>query len=200
VTGWLRAWWSRVVSGLAITAVAAVTGVISYLHIYELTLALHQPPMVARLMPFGVDGLIVVGSVVLLQAGGWLGWTATAPGVAISLFANIESGIRYGWLAACWAGVPAASFFLSMFVLERWLAAQARQPDDSSQPALTQVALDPEQAAQNALRATTAAGNPLSGRQLADRFGLNRAQVASVRSVILAETNGHGREVTSGDG
>jgi hypothetical protein len=200
VTGWLRAWWSRVVSGLAITAVAAVTGVISYLHIYELTLALHQPPMVARLMPFGVDGLIVVGSVVLLQAGGWLGWTATAPGVAISLFANIESGIRYGWLAACWAGVPAASFFLSMFVLERWLAAQARQPDDSSQPALTQVALDAKQAAQNALRATTAAGNPLSGRQLADRFGLNRAQVASVRSVILAETNGHGREVTSGDG
>jgi hypothetical protein len=192
VTGWLRAWWSRVVSGLAITAVAAVTGVISYLHIYELTLALHQPPMVARLMPFGVDGLIVVGSVVLLQAGGWLGWTATAPGVAISLFANIESGIRYGWLAACWAGVPAASFFLSMFVLERWLAAQARQPDDSSQPALTQVALDAKQAAQNALRATTAAGNPLSGRQLADRFGLNRAQVASVQQSCSPSRTGTG--------
>jgi hypothetical protein len=62
VIRWLRAYWPKVVSGLAITAVAAVTGRISYTHIYNLTLALHQPVMVARLMPFGVDGLIVVGS------------------------------------------------------------------------------------------------------------------------------------------
>jgi len=196
---WVRAWWSRLIAGLAITAVAGVTGVVSYLHIYDLTLALHQPPMVARLMPFGVDGLIVVGSVVLLQAGGWLGWVATAPGVALSLFANIESGLRFGWLAACWAGVPAASFFLSMFVLERWLAAQARQPQTApaEQPP-AQVAHDAEQAAQDALRATVAAGNPLSGRQLAEQFGLNRAQVASVRGAVLADTNGHGREESSG--
>jgi hypothetical protein len=48
--------------------VASVTGVISYTHVYDLTVSLHQPVMVARLMPFGVDGLIVVGSVVLLLA------------------------------------------------------------------------------------------------------------------------------------
>jgi hypothetical protein len=48
-----------------------VAGVISYSHIYELTVALHQSVMAVRLMPFGVDGLIVTGSVVLLQ---------TAPG------------------------------------------------------------------------------------------------------------------------
>jgi Protein of unknown function (DUF2637) len=108
VTGWLRVYWSKVVSGLAITAVAGVTGVVSFTHIYRLTLALHQTVMVARLMPSGVDGLIVVGSVVLMQSAGgqrWLGWVGVGPGVAISLFANVESGIRYGWLAAAWAGI-----------------------------------------------------------------------------------------------
>jgi hypothetical protein len=128
---WLRTYWSKVVSGLAIAAVAGVAGVVSYTHIYELTLALHQPVMVAKLMPFAVDGLIVVGSVVLLQAlpgQPWLGWLGVGPGVAISLFANVESGIRYGWLSAAWAGVPAASFFLATFLLERWLKAQAGQP------------------------------------------------------------------------
>src|SRR5262250_3045653 len=64
---WLRAWWSRIIAGLAFAAVATVTGRISYIHIKALSLALHQSPDVAQIMPFGVDGLIVVGSVALLQ-------------------------------------------------------------------------------------------------------------------------------------
>jgi hypothetical protein len=119
--------WAKVVSGAAILAVAAVAGLISYTHIENLSLALHQPVMVARLMPFGVDGLITVGSVVLLQ-GGRLGWLGIGPGVAISLFANVESGIRYGWLAAVWAGIPAVSFALASFILENWLKGQAKAP------------------------------------------------------------------------
>lgn len=112
MTAWLRAWWSRLTAGLALLVVASVTGVISYTHVYDLTVSLHQPAMVARLMPFGVDGLIVVGSVFLLQAAPgqtWLGWLGVVPGVAASLFANVESGLRWGPLAAGWAGVPAAS-------------------------------------------------------------------------------------------
>jgi hypothetical protein len=125
---WLRAHWARLVSGLALAAVAAVAGIISFDHIESLTLALHQTLTVARLMPFGVDGLIMVGSVALLTATPgteWLGWLGVGPGVAASVFANVESGIRYGWLAAVWAGVPAGSFFLACFLLERWLKAQA---------------------------------------------------------------------------
>jgi hypothetical protein len=127
VTTWLRAYGPKIISGLAIAAVAGVAGVVSYLHIYGLTLTLHQPVIVARLMPFAVDGLIVVGSVVLLTeaAAWWLGWLGVAPGVAISLFANVESGIRYGVLAAIWAGIPAVAFSLATFMLERWLKAQA---------------------------------------------------------------------------
>jgi hypothetical protein len=138
MTNWIRAWWSRLTAGLALMVVASVTGVISYTHVCDLTVSLHQPAMVARLMPFGVDGLIVVGSVVLLQAAPgqtWLGWLGIVPGVAASLFANVESGLRWGPLAAGWAGVPAASFALATFLLERWLKAQASHGGRAGTPA-----------------------------------------------------------------
>ena len=129
--------WPKIASGAAILAVATVAGVISYSHIYELTVALHQTAMVARFMPFGVDGLIMTGSVVLLQADTgqrWLGWLGVGPGVVISLFANIESGIRYGWLSATWAGIPAVSFFLACFILENWIKAQAKRDAVAPEP------------------------------------------------------------------
>lgn len=128
---WLGSWWSRLTAGIALTAVATATGVISYRHIYELSIVLYQPPLVARLMPVGIDGLIVIGSVVLLQATPdhpYLGWFGVAPGIAVSVFANIESGIPHGWLAATWAGVPAAGFALATFLLERWLKSQVSHP------------------------------------------------------------------------
>jgi hypothetical protein len=42
-----------------------------------------------------------------------------------------------------------------------------------------------------ALRATLAAGNPLSGRQLETRFGLTRAEATRVREMVTVESNGH---------
>jgi hypothetical protein len=122
---WLRQNWPKIASGLAILAVAAVAGWVSFAHIYELSIALHQSPSIARLMPIGIDGLVVVGSVVLLQ-GGRLGWLGVGPGVGLSLFANVESGLRYGPLAAIWAGIPALSFFLATFILENWAKGQAK--------------------------------------------------------------------------
>jgi len=124
---WLRAYGPRVLGGIALAAVAVVAGRISYMHIEAFTLAEHQPRTVAMLAPFAVDGLIIVGSVVLLQAipgQEWLGWLGVGPGVAASVFANVESGIHYGLLSAIWAGVPAAFFALACFIFERWLSSQ----------------------------------------------------------------------------
>jgi hypothetical protein len=115
-------------AGLALAAVTAVTGEISYTHICALTLVLHQSWQTAHLMPFAVDGQIVVGSVVLLVARGrtaWWGWLGIVPGLAESLFANWESGIAHGRLSAGWAVVAAASFAGSSFIFERWLKSQA---------------------------------------------------------------------------
>jgi hypothetical protein len=135
MTGWLNsvAMWlwahaSKLSAGLAILTVAVVTGRVSYWHIYDLSVMLHQPAKVARLMPFGVDGLMVVGSIALLTEC-WWGWAGVVSGTGISLFANWESGFRYGWLAAAWAMVASLSFALSTLILERWLKAQATQGD-----------------------------------------------------------------------
>lgn len=121
---WLRARPSRVLAGVALATVAIVTGVVSYTHISALTLVLHGSQMVAHLMPFGVDGQIVMGSVVLLTGRGrtaWWGWLGIVPGLAESLFANWESGIANGLLAAAWATVPAQAFAGSTFMFERWV-------------------------------------------------------------------------------
>lgn len=179
-------------AGVALAVVAAVTGVISYIHIFSLTVALHQPVVVARLYPFGVDGLVIIGGVVLLQASleyPWLGWLGVVPGVGASLFANWESGIRYGYLSAAWATIPAASFALATYLLERWLKGQANRPG-----AARFVPDSNQSAAIASLRATLAAGNPWSGRQLEERFGLTRATATKVRQLVLAEANGHGSE------
>jgi hypothetical protein len=112
---------ARWATGLAVLAVATIAAIVSYQHIEDVSLSLHQTLLAARLMPFGMDGLITIGSVVLLQ-GGRLGWLGIGPGLAISLFANWESAIRYGVLAAIWAAVPALSFFIASFILERWLS------------------------------------------------------------------------------
>ncbi len=53
------------------------------------------------------------------------------------------------------------------------------------------VPVDNQSAALIALRATLAAGNPLSGRQLETRFGLTRAEVTRVRELATVESNGH---------
>jgi len=50
---------------------------------------------------------------------------------------------------------------------------------------------DAETAAMASLRATVAAGNPWSNNQLAERFGLTRAQVTKVRQAVLAAASGH---------
>lgn len=116
-------------AGLALATVTGVTGFISYTHICALTLVLHQSWQTAHLMPFAVDGQIVVGSVVLLVAHGrtaWWGWLGIVPGLAESLYANWESGIVHGRADAAWAVVAAQAFAFSSFIFERWLKSQVK--------------------------------------------------------------------------
>jgi hypothetical protein len=89
--------------------------------------------------------------------------------------ANLAYGARYGITGALIWGWPAYSFVLvaagMIAVMKR--AARSRagiSPGTVSPP----VPSDAETAAMASLRATLAAGNPLSGRQLETRFGLTR--------------------------
>lgn len=197
--------WTRSVLAAAVpvAAVAVVAGVVSYSHIEALGLATGQTLTDARLLPLAVDGLIVAGSVILL-AGSWLGWIGVVLGVSGTVYANVMSGLPRGPLAATVAAWPALAFTVASFMLERWLAGQAQiraacadfEVEDapeirSSASDLAPVPSDAQSAALAALRATTAAGNPLSGRQLETRFGLTRADATKVRELVAIESNGH---------
>jgi len=113
----------QLAAGLPAAVVAVVAGLVSFGHIESLALSVHQPIGDARLLPLSVDGLIVAGSVVVL-AGYALGWLPVAAGVAATLFANVESGLPYGPLAAVVAAWPAVAFTVASFTLERWLKSQ----------------------------------------------------------------------------
>lgn len=127
--------WTRqsLAASVPVAVVAVIAAVISYGHIESLALAEHQSITAARLLPLAVDALIVAGSVILL-AGSRMGWLCVVSGVAGTLFANVESGVRFGPLAATVAAWPAVAFVVSSFVLERWLA-RSRTPDAVPVPA-----------------------------------------------------------------
>lgn len=124
VAGWLAANWVLLAACAVMGTVAAVTGTISYGHIFWLTLALGGSRLVGHLMPFGVDGQIVMGSIMLLAARGrqrhW-GWLGIVPGLAESVFANYMSGLPHGHLAAAWYTVAAEGFAVASFLFERLL-------------------------------------------------------------------------------
>jgi hypothetical protein len=190
--------WARHVATLAITAVAATGGMISYTHIAWLTLYLQQSLLVAHLMAIPVDGMIVVGSMALLR-GGKLGWLGIGPGVAISVFANVESGIRHGWLAAVWAGVPALSFFLASFILERWLSRETHKEDESVLPFLTDVltaALDAKAVLAEAGRAVRAIEHTMAvSRCVLEASVPEAAESGQPRRVALPPQRGHRGEL-----
>ncbi|MGH3980156.1 MAG: DUF2637 domain-containing protein [Pseudonocardiaceae bacterium] len=82
---------SAPVLGVALAAVAAV---VSYAHMAELGHRADEGWR-ALLLPLSVDGLVVAGSMVLLNrrraglAAGWLPWVALLAGVGASLAANV---------------------------------------------------------------------------------------------------------------
>ncbi len=185
----------RAAAAAAVLLVAAIAAVVSYQHLYHLAITHGETRLDAALLPLSIDGTVVTGSFLMLRSARlgigtpWLARIMLTVAVAMTIVANVA----FGWAAGAWgilmAGWPAAAFLMNA---EGSISFGRRsRRAHHGQPAAAQVAHDAEQAAQAALLATVAAGNPLSGRQLAERFGLSRAQVANVRSTVLAEANGH---------
>lgn len=188
----------------AVMAVAAVAAVISYRHAVTVVTGHGEPGLVGHLYPVVIDGLIVAASMVLLDSARhrekppalalWL----LAAGIGATLAANVLAGVSAGPLGAVVAAWPAAAFVGCYELLMVLVRASARrnghaaedEPHGSPDAVPPPVPADAQDAALIALRATLAAGNPLSGRQLETRFGLSRAEVAKVRQMASAEANG----------
>lgn len=188
----------------AVLAVAAVAALISYRHTVEVVTAHGEPGLVGHLYPVVIDGLIIAASMVLLDSARHpgdtprLAWWMLAAGIVATLAVNVLAGITSGVLGAIVAAWPAAAFvgcYELVMVLVRASAARevtaGTAETGSAEPdaVLVPVPTDAENAALLALRATHAAGNPLSGRQLETRFGLTRAQATKLRRTVSTETS-----------
>ncbi len=160
--------------------------------------------------PLQIDTFIGVGELALFiaLADSWparsrvAAWCVTGLGLAVSVAGNVGHVAGHSLASRGTAAVPplaaAAALAVGLGVLKRVVAghqATAGQPvPPAGQPgtALATVAADATEAAKVALAASIAAGNPVSQRQLASRFGLTRPAAARLHKEVTAASNGHG--------
>jgi chromate transport protein ChrA len=125
--------------------------------------------------PLQVDTFIAVGELALFVAlaDRWAvrsraaAWTVTAAGLIVSVAGNVGHAGTNDWVGRATAAVPplaaAAALAVGLGVLKRVVAARAMPEPDAGTLALTQTApTDSVHAAQLALVASIAAGNPIS--------------------------------------
>jgi hypothetical protein len=187
----------RCTTAAVVCAVAAFAAVVSYSHIYGLGRDHGQDGTAARLLPLSVDGLILAASLVLLHEARndrdaprlarfmlWLGIGAT-------IGANVAYGAGYGLLGALISAWPAVAFIGTVEIAMQ-LVRRSRGPRAAtSVPAVPEVPGDVEQAVRAAYAASVAAGQPLSQRAMAERFGLSRRRVGQLVTQVTASGNGH---------
>ena len=190
----------RLATAVVVCAVAAFAAVVSYSHIYGLGRVHGQDGTAARLLPLSVDGLILAASLVLLHEARngrdaprlarfmlWLG-------IAATIGANVAYGAGYGLLGALISAWPAVAFTGAVEIAMQQVR-RARGPlAASSVPDVPQVPGDVDQAVRAAYAASVAAGQPLSQRAMAERFGLSRRRVGQLVTTVTVQSNGHMRE------
>lgn len=126
--------WTRVVSRVMAAVVAAVAGVISYGHIRQVAAASGELEIAAALLPVGIDGLIIVGTLAMLEDKRQRRYPrlsariALGFGIAATVGFNIASAEPV-WSARAVAVVPAVSFLLAVEVLVR---TGRPMPDDTT--------------------------------------------------------------------
>jgi Protein of unknown function (DUF2637) len=187
----------RFATAAVVCAVAAFAAVVSYSHIYGLGREHGQDGTAARLLPLSVDGLILAASLVLLHEARngrdaprlarfmlWLGIGAT-------IGANIAFGVRYGLLGALISARPAVAFIGSVEIAMQQVRRSRAPRSATIVPTVPEVPGDVEQAVRAAYEASVAAGQPLSQRAMAERFGLSRRKVSQLISSLTVESNGH---------
>ena len=187
----------RFVTAAVVCAVAALAAVVSYSHIYGLGRVHGQDGTAARLLPLSVDGLILAASLVLLHEARngrdaprlarfmlWLG-------IAATIGANVAYGAGYGLLRALISAWPAMAFIGSVEIAIQQVR-RGRAPRAAViGPAVPEMPGDVEQAVRAAYAASVAAGQPLSQRAMAERFGLSRRKVSQLITSVIVESNGH---------
>ena len=190
-----------------IAALVAVASLVSFAESYRgLYLWAHRHGLSglwAAIWPLQVDVFIAVGELALFVAlaDRWAprsrmaAWAVTLTGLAVSVAGNVGHVTGHSLAVRATAAVPpvaaASALAVGLGVLKRVVerhhqAAADQVHDTVSSP----VPSDAETAAAVCLRATLAAGNPLSLNQLSSRFNLTRQAATRVRDRVLAASDG----------
>jgi Protein of unknown function (DUF2637) len=175
----LKASTTRLVCGvLTLTALSAITGIISYEHGLAVARLVGNSGLVAYLVPLVPDLMIVTSSLTLLEASAiratrpFMSMLALVAGIGWTVAMNVAAGARHGPGGALLAaGIPLA--FVLAFEPLLWLVRNsrpaARGQAPASRPEPPPLSLD------EAIEAAFAAG--LSKRQIALDFECGRPRV-----------------------
>jgi Protein of unknown function (DUF2637) len=182
----------RFLAGLSLAALAAITGIVSYLHALTVVYITGSAGLVAYLIPFVADLMIVTASLAILDAIRHhapkppLAMVSLVAGIGSTLAMNIVAGLHISAGGALVAALPSVAFVLSLETL-MGIVRLARAGDGTSHLTATdgqcphQVAMSAEDAVVTAyLHARDCLGEPVSQRQLSATFGVPRPKVATL--------------------
>ena len=190
-----------------VTVIATGVGFwLSYagLHSFAVRAGLRGPE--AWAWPSSVDLFILAGELGITIATlrdsrhDWRAWVYFGMGAGPSVAFNVLHVTVHalGWARYGVAATPPLAAVLALAALMQQVISlpgallhmHASQDPGSLDPVSSPVPSDAETAAVASLRATLAAGNPLSLNQLSSRFSLTRQAATRVRDRVLAEANG----------
>jgi hypothetical protein len=117
-------------------------------------------------------------------------------GIAATVGANVAFGVAFGLLGALISAWPAVAFIGAVEMVMQ-LVRRARGPQSAR--AAQDVPGDVAQAVRAAYAASVAAGEPLSQRVMADRFGLSRRKVSQLVTEVTIGGNGHAPALDRGE-
>jgi len=170
----------RVTGWLLVAALAAITGVVSYLHALWVVRYVGNEGVVAYLVPCVPDLMIVTSSLTLLEgarakgdqdARPWMAMLSLGIGVVVTVAMNVAAGWHQGWGGALIAGLIPVAFVLTfetLLVLVRiWQHA----------PLTDEPAACGHKVATSLDEALAAAAAVMSQRQVAEAFGVHRNRV-----------------------
>lgn len=182
----------RLMAGLALAALAVITATVSYLHALAVVRGTGSTGLVAYLIPFVADLMIVTASLVLLEAarnGGTkpkLAIVSLLAGIGSTVAMNVVAGLAHGTGGALVASLPPVALVLSLETLIG-LVRRARagaEPGHLSANAGQcphRVAGSADEAVLTAyLHGRDCLEEPPSQRHLASQFGMPRTRVAAL--------------------
>jgi hypothetical protein len=159
----------------AVAAVGLTAAVLSYRHQFELAAGHGESALTARLLPVSIDGLLVAGTLAILDASrrqtghAWAARITVGLGVAMTMWANIVHGLGYGWAGIILSGWPPVALMAAIEVLARMVRPSPVPGADALQP--------------DALG--NGHGAPEGGREAAEKYAarLSRGELPSIRQV-----------------